>query len=633
MLTLPKALQGCKVFPINAGSKTPATEHGWKEASADPAQIEAWARQFPGCNWAIPMGVNGLFGFDIDPNGIAAWQAMLAADPAVKLAVDRSYTVKSPRGGFHHYFKGEGPSTASRIAEGIDTRGGILIDGQIVSGGYLLLPGSATADGTYTELGGEILEFTPAIQALVPERKKATVKGLEKNPDFDQPRNVQWATDLLKSYVETGRVSLQGKGGNNTAFAVCASILDKAISPALCFDLLLDHWNDACEPPWEDWELETLIRNAASYGEDTEGGSKGFQANEDAFVGIAAALADWEPQDAPKKVERPRGHVMPMHEYADSVGDPVWLIPGFIPAVGTGMMYGASGSYKSFISFDMAYCLAFGIPGQWNAPPVKNDVLVIMGEGPAGTARKRWPAWLEWQGITDREDHRLFVLDRVPPLDNIEGWEGVKADLARLGVKPALIILDTMSRLMVGFDENSSKDATMAVGFMEDLSRYFEGFVLAIHHTGKDEKRGARGSSVFGANLDSALAMTKKGEGAELRVKKHKDADADGEPAYFKIKHVAASIVLERTEALAESPKAGKSRHDWASKSEVAAFLGEHGPQSTAMLVQLIAEANGLDPQTVRKKIVNNQELEWLKLDSNTWGLPIINQPVREFDL
>lgn len=639
MPVLPDALSGVKIFPIKAGSKDPATDHGWKDASNDPAQIAAWERQFPGCNWAVACGLSDLFVFDIDPAGIEAWQKLIASDTAIAAAMDAAFTVTTPKGGWHVYFRGQGPTTASRIADGIDTRGGMLVDGKLVSGGYVLLPGSRTVagpgrvDGEYREEGGDILPFSDAIRAIVPERKKASVKGLEKNPDFDQPRNVQWAKDLLASYVESGRVSKQGSGGNDTAFRVCCSILDKAISPALCFDLLLEHWNDYCEPPWDDHELETLVRNAAAYGEDTEGGLKGFQSNDDAFSGIAAALKDWVPQDAPKKPERARGHVMPMHTYADSVGDPVWLIPGFLPAVGTGMMYGASGSYKSFLTADMAYCLAYGIPGQWGAPPVQNDVLFIMGEGPAATAKKRWPAWLEWQGITDRENHRLFVLDRVPAFTDSDGWNGIKADLAEQNAKPALIVIDTLSRLLVGFDENNSKDATMVVGFMEDMSRYYECFVLAIHHTGKDEKKGARGSSVFGANMDTALSTTKRQGGTELRVKKHKDADAGDEPHFFKVKEVASSIVLEKTESLAEAPQAGKSRHDWATKEEVAAFLGEHGPQSTAMLVQLIAEANGLDPQTVRKKIVNNQDLQWLKRDSNTWGLPVVAEAVREFDL
>jgi hypothetical protein len=82
--------------------------------------------------------------------------------------------------------------------------------------------------------------------------------------------------------------------------------------------------------------------------------------------------------------------------------------PGVLPAIGTGMMYGESGSYKSFLALDMALSLAFGIPGQWNAPPVKNDVLFLAGEGPMADGRKRWPAWMEWQQIEFAERSQIF---------------------------------------------------------------------------------------------------------------------------------------------------------------------------------------------------------------------------------
>lgn len=639
MLSLPKVLHGCKVFPIIAGTKDPATLHGWKDASSDPAQIAAWEQEFPGCNWAVAMGSSGLFGFDIDPNGIKEWEDKVAADPALKAAVDRAFKVRSPKGGYHVYFKGEGPTTASRIGAGIDTRGGIRQDdGSIKSGGYLLLPGSRTVagpgrvDGEYSVIGnGEIFDMPEHVAAVVPERKKGETHGLEKPLQPDNPRNIQWCRDLIESYVSNGRVSVQGKGGNNLAFQVVASILDKGISPATGFDLLWEHWNPHCQPPWDDWELEQLVRNAAEYGEETSG-AKGFQTNEAAFADRLEQFKDWTPSDGglEKVAERPRGHVLPLHDYADSVGDPSWLIPGFLPAQGTAMLYGASGSYKSFVALDMALCLAYGVPGQWGAPPVKNDVLFIAGEGPVATAKKRWPAWREWREIEFSNDHRFFILDRVPAFTDTERWEGIKADLAHLNVKPALVVVDTMARLLTGMDENSAKDVTMVTDFMEGIARHYECLALAIHHTGKDEKKGARGSSAFQANMDTLLSTTKKHGGMELRVKKHKDADAPDEPFFLKLKEVGASIVLERTETLAEAPKPGKSRHEWASREEVTAILAAcDAPQSTSMLVQMICEANpGLQPDVVRRKIQANKELEWLKRGDGSWGIPKV-----EYDL
>jgi hypothetical protein len=319
MLVLPEILQGLKIFPVIPGGKLPATKEGWKDASDDPEQIKAWLNINPAFNWGLATGLNQLFVFDIDPAGLDWWHKLLERDPEIKAAVDRAFQVRTPRGGLHIYFRGEGPSTASRIAEGIDTRGGILKDGEIISGGYVVLPGSRTEKGSYEALpGGEILPLPATLLGIIPPRQKTETLGLDKNPDIDKPRNISWATDLLKSYVTSGRISVQGRGGNDTAFQVAASILDKAVSPGMCFDLMWDIWNPACQPPWEDFELETVIRNAANYGEDT-GGVKGFQANEDAFANFVGVEFEPPPAAARDKIKF-------LHDYADGVRDPEWLI-------------------------------------------------------------------------------------------------------------------------------------------------------------------------------------------------------------------------------------------------------------------------------------------------------------------
>lgn len=626
------ALLGARVFPCVPGGKVPALETGWKEASADSAVIAEWARVNPAFNWAVACGLSGLFVLDIDPEGLEWWGELIRLNADVAAAVERTFQVRTPRGGLHIYFRGQGPSTASRIAKGIDTRGGMIIEGKLVSGGYVVLPGSRTDKGFYEEINAKpIVELPDCIKFLVPERKKAETHGLDKNPDLDKPRNISWALDLLTGYVTGGRVSRQGEGGNDTAFRVAASILDKAISPATCFDLMMEHWNPHCSPPWEDWELETIIRNAAAYGEDTGAGVKGFQANGDAFAQFAGQQFE-EASAVPKH----RFQIKWLHEYADTVGDPVWLIPGVLPANGVGMMYGPTGSYKSFLALDMALCLAYGHAGQWGAPPVKNDVLFFAGEGPVATAKKRWPAWLEWQNIASREDHRMVIMDRVPSYQDREAWETIKADLLAMGVKPALITIDTLTRLLTGFDENSAKDVTIITTFLEDLARYFECFVLVIHHTGKDEKKGARGSSALLANVDASFSTSKKVGGSALKIIKQKDADVPDDPHYFKVVPMAQSIVLEKTDALAEAPKdGGKGAFDWASASEIIAVIAANGGSiTTGLLVQEIARKHpGLDAATVRRKLAKREDLKFLKPNGGDEWITDIETEPREFDL
>lgn len=620
MHDLPDFLKNAFIFPCVPLDKTPATKEGWHVATDDPDQIAEWKRINPDFNWAIATGLSGLFVVDVDPNGLDWWDTLLKRDAAIRNAVERAFQVRTPRGGLHVYFKGEGPSTASRIADGIDTRGGIKRDGKIVSGGYVLLPGSKTSDGSYSALpGGGLFDLPEAISKIIPERKKTDTLGLEKNPDADQPRNVAWALDLLKNYVTSGRVSVQGKGGNNLAFQVAASILDKAVSPGVCFDLLWEHWNPHCSPPWDDFELEQIIRNAANYGEDTSGGVKGFQANADAFANYQGQ--EFEPPMPPDRRDR----IYPLHDYADNVQDPTWLIPGLLPAYGIGMMYGESGSFKSFLALDMALSLAFGIPGQWGAPPVKNDVLFLAGEGPVATAKKRWPAWMEWQNVEFKNDHRFYISPEVPLYTDSAAWENVKKDLAELKAKPSLIIIDTMTRLITGLDENSAKDASMVTKFMEQLARYYECFVLAIHHTGKDQNKGARGSSAFYANMDTVISTKLKQNGTELRVRKQKDADVSDELKYFEVKEMGSSIVLARTEMLNDmNPKKQTSRNQWASVEEVTKMLMKlKGETSDAMLCQEIAGAHGIAKDLVHKQLQQNDDLTFLRPERGKWKIPV----------
>lgn len=619
------------------GDKLPALNYGWQtRATDDAAQLAEWDRGMADLNWAVNCGASGLFVFDVDPKGMQAWEDIKARSPEMRAAIEKAFTVRTPRGGLHVYFRGWGPTTASRIADGIDTRGGYWDEhtGRMKSLGYVVAPGSKTVanaerktvDGEYTALGGVVEPMPPAVLAIVPEKKKGEVLGLDFDIEKDNPRNVKTCVDLLTGYVQSGRVSVEGSGGDNTCYQVVASILDKGISPGKAMELLDEHWNGHCVPPWEEWELETKILNALKYGEETESGAKGFETNQSAFE----KWATYQAPEEPKHEERRREKVQWIDDYAGRVRDPVWLVPGIIPAHGTGMLYGPSGSYKSFLALDLACCLAHGHPGQWSAPAVAHDVLYFAGEAPIGTAKQRRPAWLEWQNITT--PHRLAIFPRVPFMGDGDGWEGIKLDLAEMGMKPSLIVIDTMTRLLTGFDENSTKDASKATGFLEELARFYECFVLVVHHTGKDESRGARGSSAFFANMDTVLSTKKKPGGMEFRIKKHKDADAPDTGQYFLTRQIGRSLVLERTDApVPEEVKKG-SKISWSSPEEVAKVIAENGGNvSHAVMSQTIAGNHGLDKSRVGKELKSRADIQFMR-DGDQWRIAGMDAKP-EFDL
>ena len=67
------AEQHYAVFPLKSNGKTPLTPNGFKDATTDPVQIEAWAKKFPDANIGIACGSasHHLVVVDIDnKNGV-----------------------------------------------------------------------------------------------------------------------------------------------------------------------------------------------------------------------------------------------------------------------------------------------------------------------------------------------------------------------------------------------------------------------------------------------------------------------------------------------------------------------------------------------------------------------------------
>lgn len=61
-----------RVLPLRRGTNIPAIRNWQNLATADPAQIEAWRREIPGCNWGIRTG-EGVGVLDLDTKNAPAW--------------------------------------------------------------------------------------------------------------------------------------------------------------------------------------------------------------------------------------------------------------------------------------------------------------------------------------------------------------------------------------------------------------------------------------------------------------------------------------------------------------------------------------------------------------------------------
>lgn len=306
----------------------------------------------------------------------------------------------------------------------------------------------------------------------------------------------------------------------------------------------MEHWAPHCEPPFErDW-IEVKVANAAEYRQN-EIGEYGVDDANTTFGGspvITALLA--ESRDRPAK----RSRFYPLGEAEqDGAPDPQWLIPNVMQVASTVLLLGPSRSYKSFLALDVALAIASGRETFGAAPSANGVVIYAAAEGRIGLKKRRnaWKIARDVSGIPD------FYVTPAPMIAIASEVQEFGDEIAkRLAGRPCrLIILDTLSKVMAGLNENDARDANQMVKFCDSLAEAFGCTVIVIHHTGKDAERGARGSSAYFAGFDTVLEVKahQKTKAVEVWCRKHKDAEEPEKPWTFEGSSIAGSLVFSPT--------------------------------------------------------------------------------------
>lgn len=497
---------GIPVFPVEVNGKKPVTPNGFKDATTDIQQIDEWWTKND-YNLAFSPGEVGLFVLDFDPGSVTPQN------------LPSTYTVQTPRGGYHYYYEGDGPTSASKLGKHIDTRG---------NGGYVLLPPS-TIDGkiysvsrplTYAKLPDWILEALKSTEAAAPVTE-----------DLDLPINVGRAKDLLLKYVGEGNVAIEGQGGDDHTYRICCEILDFGLSPETALDLVNTIWNPHCLPVWDEEELAAKIQNAASY-QQNEPGSKAIEPPEKVFGQIVANLFP---------VKQSRFYFKDETEQ-DNEPDPEWIIKDLISERSTVLLYAPTSSYKSFLALGISLAVATN-KAAYGSEVISGPVFYCALEGKAHLKKAR-RAWKIANGVNDKIKN--FFLGRAPLIGIPDEIQEFGDEIKKRCPKPKLIIIDTLSKAMAGLNENDALDAGKFIQFCDSLVETFGCTVIAIHHTGKDQTRGARGSSAFLAGFDTVLEVqaNKKNKAVSVWVRKHKDAEEKETPWTFEGRAIGGSLAF-----------------------------------------------------------------------------------------
>lgn len=211
-----------------------------------------------------------------------------------------------------------------------------------------------------------------------------------------------------------------------------------------------------------------------------------------------------------------------------------WLIWGLLPHNDVGYIYGNPGSYKSFLTLDMACHVASA--SKWNGIDVDYPgmVLYIAAEGGSEMhLRKK-----AWRIQTGQDNSALHILEASVMINNALERQELKSAMHEVeritGMKHVLVVIDTFSKCFQG-NENEAEAMRSFITGCEDIRDSFNGCtVLFVGHTGKGDKGSMRGSSVAMADCGFIYRLTRGKEKlyAELHTDKIKDATEPDDMAF-----------------------------------------------------------------------------------------------------
>lgn len=278
-----------------------------------------------------------------------------------------------------------------------------------------------------------------------------------------------------------------------------------------------------------------------------------------------------------------------------------WLVKGLIPRDSMGMVFGGSGTYKSFISLDLALHVAHGL--DWTGRRTEaGAVLIVAAEGGAGIFR-RVQAWHQHHGLERAKN--VFVCITPLILSEEHSMEVLRNSISKMPVSPALVIIDTLAQTFAGVENDSSDISAYLRSINSELRAEFNTSVIIVHHSGHTVSERPRGSSALIGNLDYILGVFRP-EGdertARLSVIKQKDSDKI-EDLYFDMRHIVLGVDQDDEEISSLVAECGKGPSELGRTSKydgaVIRALSD-GPKSEDDLRKLTAELSN-NPTTARK--------------------------------
>jgi len=474
-----------RLFPLSR----PDAEHKsgrplWRNFpdEARPRDDEIRQHQTNGGNTGV--STDGLIVLDIDTRrgGAEGLQVLEMAQDNLP----PTYTVATPGGGKHIYFKASRPFANShdKVAPGVDVK---------AHRGYVVGAGSARADGKYAIENDAPIADAPAwLEALCDAPRDPTEGREVVGTELDTKQNVERA----RAYLQQAEPAIQGAGGDNHTFKTIAEVLDFGISAPMAAELL-DPWNERCQPPWPADELERKIDNAAKYRSKP--------------TGAADPTSEFDVYHAPPSGLEPRST---KNVTAKCIPKRKWLLGRMAIRGKLTLLIAPPGAGKSTLTIAAALSVASGRNLIAMEAHEQTGAWLYNNEDDQEELDRRLAAQAQHFGVDlDETGDRLFLNsgEQRPVMVARKRGHGADrklfktqdiAEIERYITEKSigLLIVDPFSETHEG-DENDNVEMRAVAALFRGIAQKTNAAVILVHHT---RKLPAGNSDGHAGNMDSA---------------------------------------------------------------------------------------------------------------------------------
>ncbi|MEQ9434716.1 AAA family ATPase [Hyphomonas sp.] len=237
-----------------------------------------------------------------------------------------------------------------------------------------------------------------------------------------------------------------------------------------------------------------------------------------------------------------------------------WLVEGVIAEGELTMLFGESGVGKSFASLDLALCVASGQPSL-GRDVVQGPVVYLPSEGFDGF-QARIQAWCANRGMTTGGiPFHMGAYELA--LNHPDDFNELESELNAIRPAPKLIVIDTLTGLTKGLDQNSAKDMAAFADTCKMLKLMTGAAVLVVHHSGHKDKGRSKGAVDFWAACDRVLGMTRVGRDGALAIKCAKSRNgAPFDDIHVRLQQYEPAAVLVEAEKVVKGETTVLTRGD-----------------------------------------------------------------------